>query len=38
MELLSASYVGATVASNLQTKMNEATNGLQANNDYFSAS
>ena len=38
VELLSASYVGATLASNLQTKMNEATNGFQANNDYFSVS
>ena len=38
VELLSASYVGATLASNLQTKMNEATNGFQTNNDYFSVS
>ena len=38
VELLSAPYVGATLASNLHTKMNEATNGFQAKNDYFSVS
>ena len=38
VELLSASYVGATLASNLQKKMNEATNGFRANNEYFSVS
>jgi hypothetical protein len=38
IEMLSASYVGATLASTLQTKMNEATNGFRANNDYFSVS
>ena len=35
VELLSFSYVGDILASTLQTKMNEATNGFQANNDYF---
>lgn len=38
VELLSFSYVGDILASTLQTKMNEATNGFQANNDYFTVS
>ena len=38
VELPSGSYVGATLASSLQTNMNLATNGFQVNNDYFSVS
>ena len=38
IQLPSGSYVGATLASSLQTNMNLATNGFQANNDYFSVS
>ena len=38
IELPSGSYVGASLAISLQTNMNLATNGFQANNDYFSVS
>ena len=38
IQLPSGSYVGATLATSLQTNMNLATNGFQANNDYFSVS
>ncbi len=38
IELPSGSYVGASLATSLQTNMNLATNGFQANNDYFSVS
>ena len=35
VQLLSWSYVGSTLASSLKKEMNLATNGFQANNDYF---
>jgi hypothetical protein len=35
VELLSFSYVGSNLASTLQTKMKEATDGFMGNNDYF---